>query len=360
MAVGAQGEAVRGVQQHLARRRVDRRHRPLAEDVQVFFRQAESVVPPEKRDGFLVGGRAGHQVQGNPRAVASARGDDLLDVDLKQRLSRHRPDRKHALGVVEPEPRRLPSGHEDHADLARRERLGPASPGLVGREGVLRGVEPERRRRAGPVDQLVNVLDHVARVVQRGNLSQVDRANLGRQGLALRRARDGPRTPASGPGRGGPAGPATRLSFGLLSRETPRYRFLPGSRLLRRARRFRFGGELQQYARRFVTRLVQLQVNSGTERQELNRLDPARRAGRLRDLQGGRAPERRAERHVDVGRPLAGTQSDAQPARKRLDAIGRLTASELLRDLVGGHGEGRSVRNLFREASIGPHGQNGS
>ena len=45
---GLDGQAARGFQQHPAGRGIDRRHRPLAEDVQVLFGQAEAIVRGEE------------------------------------------------------------------------------------------------------------------------------------------------------------------------------------------------------------------------------------------------------------------------------------------------------------------------
>ena len=110
---------------------IDGGHRPLAEDEQVLLRQPEALVLGEERRGFVVRGRAGHQVQRNPHAVAPGGGHDLLDVNLEERLLRDRPDGEHALGMVEAQPRSLPAGHQDHAELSGAERFDARAAGPV-------------------------------------------------------------------------------------------------------------------------------------------------------------------------------------------------------------------------------------
>ncbi len=136
VAVGAHGQAVRRFQQELARCRIDRRHRPLAEDVQVLCRQPEAVVGGKELDRLLVRRRAGHQIQRNPHAVPSRRGQHLLDVDLKQGAAGDGADRKHALGMVETQAGPLPAGDEDDADLPGRQGLVTPAAGFGKREPV--------------------------------------------------------------------------------------------------------------------------------------------------------------------------------------------------------------------------------
>ena len=134
--VRAQRDVVRPVQQDLARRAVHRRHRPLAENPQVLFRQPKPVVLGQEVLGFTVRGRAGHQIQRNPRPVATRGRNELLKMDLKERIFRDRTDWVHALGMVKPQPGALPAGHQHHTHVAGAERLDALGAGLLGREAV--------------------------------------------------------------------------------------------------------------------------------------------------------------------------------------------------------------------------------
>ena len=86
----------------------------------------------EERDLLVVRDGAGHHVDRHRRAVAPRGGERLLEMNLQQRRARHRPDRVHPLGMIEAEPAPLPSRHEQHADLAGRQRLRAAIAGVVG------------------------------------------------------------------------------------------------------------------------------------------------------------------------------------------------------------------------------------
>ena len=146
VAVGAHGQAIGRFQQELARCRIDRRHRALAEDVQVFFGHPEAVMRGEETERLLVRRRTGHQVERYPHPVPLGRGQDLFDMNLKQGSAGDGADRKHALGMVKPQAGPLPSGDQDHADLPGRQGLMTPAAGFRRREPVLRCVQPEGRR----------------------------------------------------------------------------------------------------------------------------------------------------------------------------------------------------------------------
>ena len=132
VAVGAEEQLVFRGQQQLAGLRVDRRHRALAENNQVVFGKPEPLVLVEEIDLLVVRDGAGHHVDRHRRAVATGCGERLFQMDLQERRARHRSDRIHALGLVETEPAALPSGREQHANFAGRQRLLAASSGFVG------------------------------------------------------------------------------------------------------------------------------------------------------------------------------------------------------------------------------------
>ncbi len=76
VAVRAQGDAVPLGQEDLPAGLVNGRHRPLAEEPDVFRRQSEPVVPREEIEGFGVGRGTGHDVPGDAihRSAAAGRG----------------------------------------------------------------------------------------------------------------------------------------------------------------------------------------------------------------------------------------------------------------------------------------------
>ena len=84
VAVGAYGEPIGRFQQELARRRIDRRHRSLAENMQILLGHAKAVVRGKKIERLLVRCRTGHQVKRYSRPVPLGRGEDLFDMNLKQ------------------------------------------------------------------------------------------------------------------------------------------------------------------------------------------------------------------------------------------------------------------------------------
>ena len=103
---------------------------PWQNTTQVVRRQAEAIVLVEERDLLVVRDRAGHHVDRHRRAVPPRGRQRLFQMNLQQRRARHRPDRIHALGMLEPEPAPLPSGVKQHADLAGRERFARRVAGL--------------------------------------------------------------------------------------------------------------------------------------------------------------------------------------------------------------------------------------
>ena len=61
---------------------------------------------------------AGHDEVGDRLSPAARPREDLFGEDLKQRRAADRSGREHPLGFVEAEPRPLPAGDENRADLA--------------------------------------------------------------------------------------------------------------------------------------------------------------------------------------------------------------------------------------------------
>jgi hypothetical protein len=77
-------------------------------------------------------------------AVASGQGQDLLGVNLEERLVGHRTDGKQPLGQVESQPRALAAGDDEDGNLAAVERLSAAAL----RVGVTPGRDHRRWRDA--------------------------------------------------------------------------------------------------------------------------------------------------------------------------------------------------------------------
>ena len=138
---------------------VERGHHALLEEPHVLARQAEPGVLLEIVLRRPVGGVAGHDVPRQRAAVAPARGQDALGVDLEERTAGDRADGKSPLRRVEPQPRALAAGDHDRGDLAgpeqplaRRARFltralllrRARQPDVVGQLG------PARRRRVDP------------------------------------------------------------------------------------------------------------------------------------------------------------------------------------------------------------------
>ena len=105
----------------------------------------------KKRDRRLVVLGAGHDVERQRLAVPPAQGDDLLGVDLEQAGRRDRADREGPLGSVEAQPGARAAGDQDHADLARRQRVGADLGGVPPRHPLAVGLrQPRSPRSAGP------------------------------------------------------------------------------------------------------------------------------------------------------------------------------------------------------------------
>jgi hypothetical protein len=154
-------------QQQLAGLRVDRRHHALAEDPQFIFSQAEPIVLGEERDGLVMCRRTGHQVQRDRCAVPPRDRAEPFDQNLKQGPLRDRTERKHALGVLEPETRSLAAGNKNQSELPVAQSLLAASDRVCGRELVVRRIQSNRtgrlclRRERRPIGRRVLAFDEL-------------------------------------------------------------------------------------------------------------------------------------------------------------------------------------------------------
>ena len=189
VAVGAHGQAIGPFQQELARCRIDRRHRALAEDVQVFFGQPEAVLRGEESQRLLVRRRTGHQVERDPHPVPLGRGQDLFDMDLKQASAGNGADRKHALGMVKPQAGSLPSRDQDDADLPRRQGLLTPARASAGEKRFFdassRKDDHGYCRRRSPQGQIAEIALVLPLRIQLLDQREIDAADLPGQRLAL-------------------------------------------------------------------------------------------------------------------------------------------------------------------------------
>ena len=211
VAVGAHGQAIGRFQQESARRRIDRRHRALAEYVQVFFGHPEAVVRGEERERLLVRRRTGHQVERNPHPVPPGRGQDLFDMDLKQACGRRR-----GRSETCPWDGRTPGGSPALRRPGSRRPArppGPADPGrglLPARSGS--SMRPAGRPRAAAARKARSrKLPWSCRwAIQLLDQREIDAADLPGQRLSLPGVQAVPRNPADVPARTGAGLPADR------------------------------------------------------------------------------------------------------------------------------------------------------
>ena len=194
VAVGAQGQAIGGVQQDLAGGGIDRRHRALTENVKVFRAQAETVVRGQETERLLMRRRTGHQVQRYPHAVPPGHGLQLLDVDLKQCSAGNGANRKLTLGVVKSQAGSLPSRHQDHTYVTVRKPLLSPRTTFGRRETVLGNVQPEGRRFRCPQSQVAKIALVVPLGIQLLDQREIDTADLPSQQFLLPRLQLGPKT----------------------------------------------------------------------------------------------------------------------------------------------------------------------
>ena len=143
---------------------------------------------------------AGHDVERDRPAVAPAERDDLLGVDLEQARRGDRPDRERSLRPFEAQPRARAAGHEDDADLARGQRVGPDPAGAgasaparrrSGAAGRPRSAGPARRAGPSPARPCTSS------AISRSSCSKSIARDLGRQPRSLVR-RPAPPTTAGG------------------------------------------------------------------------------------------------------------------------------------------------------------------
>ncbi len=78
-------------------------------------------------------------------------------MDLKESAAGNGADAETCPWGDRSQARALSSGNEDDADLTGGERLPPSGAGFIGREPVMCGIQPKRRRRRGPQRQLAEV-----------------------------------------------------------------------------------------------------------------------------------------------------------------------------------------------------------
>ena len=100
---------------------VDRRHRPLAEDKNVFVGESEIGVFLKERDRFGVRRGARLDAERNPRSVFRRHSADAFDMNLEERRFGNGADRVNSFGVVEVEARPLTARDDDDRDFSGAE-----------------------------------------------------------------------------------------------------------------------------------------------------------------------------------------------------------------------------------------------
>ena len=206
---------------------------PWQKQLKVLLREAEPVVPGEELDRLRVGRRAGHEVPREPHAIEAPQGKNLLGVPLEERFPRDRADGEHPLRMIEPEPRSLASGDEDHADPSGLQGLGAFAACCLWTELVALLAHPERRWRDSAIGQGANLLPARPPATKPLKEPKIDLPDLGCQGLLLGARRAHPKTPASVPGRAAQGVRAvrssTRPSFVSEPDQEGRHSCLPSS-----------------------------------------------------------------------------------------------------------------------------------
>src|SRR5438477_5730716 len=109
MTIGTGEESAWRFQKKLTRGSVERRHGSLAEEKNLAVRETEEMMLFKERLGLGMRGRASHDKEGDRLAIAPAKGKNFLCVDLEQALAGNGADGEHPLGMLESEPRSLPS-----------------------------------------------------------------------------------------------------------------------------------------------------------------------------------------------------------------------------------------------------------
>ena len=123
MPVGGNEQAVGFGEEH-APRRVQGRQHVLGEEEDILGRQSEVIVLLEEGAcGGVVGGRR-QDVPGRARSVALGGGEQSARMQLEERTGRHGSDRKHALGRVVAQARRLSARHENEPHAPGGQELG--------------------------------------------------------------------------------------------------------------------------------------------------------------------------------------------------------------------------------------------
>ena len=112
VAVGTEEEFARGFQQQPPALAADRGHRSLLKELHLIGRKPEVPVLSEEITGGCVGGRAGHDEEGEGMSVAAAESEDLLRVNLVEGSPGNRAGGEHPLGLEGAQPAPLSPRHE--------------------------------------------------------------------------------------------------------------------------------------------------------------------------------------------------------------------------------------------------------